>query len=113
MPRRPPGHGLPLSGEGEAERRGRPACFCILPIELRADLPDARIARLGNDSEAARIIDVSGRILKLCVVEDVEKFETEIEGEILLNLCSLCYSEIGVIEARAVEASPVGGAKSS
>ena len=59
-----------------------------LPVEFRADLSNARIARIGDDSEA-RVADVSGGILKLRVVEDVEKFKSEIESEILLNYGSL------------------------
>ena len=92
--------------------RAPPACTCILPVEFRADLSNTRIARVGDDSEA-RVVDVSGRILKLRVVEDIEKFDTDIESEILFNLCPLQYSEIGVVESGAVEEAPVGSAKSS
>ena len=63
---------------------GRLACFAVLPVEFRADLTDARIARIGDDSEG-RIVDVPGGILELGVVEDVEKFDTEIESVVLLN----------------------------
>src|SRR5947207_13729958 len=42
-----------------------------LPEEFCADLPNTRIARAGHDSEV-RAVDVSRRILKLRVVEDVE-----------------------------------------
>jgi len=113
--RRPPGDDSPACGEGESRGAGKRPCLCasILPVELRADLPDARIARLGDDSEGPGVVDVSGRILELRVVEDIEKFKTEVESEILFNLCPLQYSEIGVVEARAVEKSPVGGAKCS
>ena len=34
------------------------------------------------------------------MVENVEKFEAEIEGEVLLDLGALQYSEIGVVESR-------------
>ena len=75
-------------------------------------MPDARIARVGDDSEA-RIGDVPARILKLRVVEDVEKFEAEVESVILLNYGPLRYAKVGIVESRAVEEAPVGGAKSS
>jgi len=83
-----------------------------LPVKLRADLTDARIARIADDSEV-RIGDVPARILKLCVVEDVEKFETDIESVILLNYGPLQYAKIGVVESRAVEEASIGGAKSA
>jgi hypothetical protein len=50
-----------------------------LPVELRANLPDAGIARIGDDSEV-RVADVSGRIFEPGVVENVEKFDAEIES---------------------------------
>src|SRR5260370_19590292 len=83
-----------------------------LPVELRADLTDGRIAGIGDNAEG-RAADVPGWTNKLRVVENVEKFDTEIESEILLNLGSLRYAEIGVVESRAVEEAAVGGAKSA
>ena len=47
------------------------------------------------------------------VVEDVEKFETEIESEILMNDGPLRDSEIGVVEPRTVEEAPICGAERS
>ena len=47
------------------------------------------------------------------MVEDVEKFDTDIESVILLNYGPLRKSEIGVVESRAVEEASVGGAKSA
>ena len=91
---------------------GRLACFAVLPVEFRADLTNAWIARIGHDSET-RIADVPVRIHKLRVVEDVEKFNTEIESLVFLNLGALQQPEIGVIEAWAVEEAPVGGAESA
>src|SRR2546430_13520162 len=82
-----------------------------LPEEFCADLPNTRIARAGHNSKV-RAVDVSRRILKLRVVEDVEKFETQIESEILLDCGPLQYSEIGVVESRAVEEAAVGRVKS-
>ena len=49
-----------------------------LPVELRADLADARIARIADDSEV-RIGDVAARVLELRVVEDVEEFTPNLE----------------------------------
>src|SRR6202008_4928900 len=45
------------------------------------------------------------------VIEDVEKFEAEIESIRLMNHSSLQYTEIGVVESRAMEEAPVGGPK--
>lgn len=42
------------------------------------------------------------------MVENVEEFETKIEGEILLDLGALQYAEVGVVESRAVEKPAVG-----
>ena len=83
------------------------------PVELRADLPNTRIARIGDDSKSRIAADVPARIHKLRVVEDVEKFETDIESEILLNCGPLQYAEIGIVESRAVKEAPVGRPKSS
>src|ERR1700730_4620156 len=82
------------------------------PVELCADLPNTRIARVGDDSEA-RAGDVPARIFKLRVVEYVEKFDTEVKSKILPNYGPLQYAEIGVVESRAVKEAPVGRPKSS
>src|ERR1700730_3436426 len=85
--------------------------FAKSPIEFGAELTDARIARFADDSEAA-VADISGSILKLRVVEDVEEFNPEIERVILMNHGSLREAEIGVVETRAVEEPAVGSAES-
>ena len=90
---------------------GRLACFAVLPVEFRADLTDARIARIGDDCEVGAG-DVPARISKLRVVEDVEEFEPEIESESLIDRGVLQHAEVGVVESRAVEEASVGGAKS-
>src|ERR1700693_5953783 len=82
------------------------------PVELGANLTDAWIARIGDDSEAG-VGDVSGRIHKLRVVEDVEKFDTKIESIILFNYGTFRHAEIGVVESGTVEEAPVGSPKSS
>ena len=78
----------------------------FLPVEFRADLPNARVARVGDYSKV-RAGDISARIYKLRVVENVEEFETQIERESLIYRGSFEDSEIGVIEPRTVEESPI------
>ena len=97
--------------QGNAGRDGSPA-LRRLPVEFRADLTNAWIARIGHDSET-RIADVPVRIHKLRVVEDVEKFKTEIESESLIDRGMLQHAKIGVVESRAMEEAPVGGAESA
>ena len=55
-----------------------------LPVELGAELSDARSARAA-DNPKRRVADVSARIRKLRVVEDVEKFDAKIESQILFD----------------------------
>src|SRR5262249_54672101 len=82
----------------------------LSPVELHANLSDARIASAGYGCES-RVVDVSARVFKLRMIEDVEKFEAEIERIILMNHGSLQYAEIGVVESGAMEETPVGGSK--
>ena len=110
---------LPCGNQGRTPGQGdkegdpnHPPFANILPVEFCADLPDAGIARIGDSSEA-RTVYVSGRVFELCMVEDVEEFEADIEGELFLDLRSLHDAEVGVIEPRAVEEAPVGGAEGS
>ena len=49
------------------------------------------------------VADVPVRIHKLRVVEDVEKFETQIESEILFNCGVLQDAEIGVVKSWTME----------
>src|SRR5580700_8764841 len=79
----------------------------LLPVELPADLSNARIPRI-VDNPKARIADVPGGIYELRMVEDIKEFETQIERESLIDRSSLQDSEIGVIEARTVEEASVG-----
>ena len=96
--------------QGKARWDSAPA-LRWLPVEFRADLTDARIARIGNDCEVVAG-DVPARINKLGVVEDVEEFETEIERESLVDRSMLQHAEVGVVKSRAVEEASVRGAKS-
>ena len=83
-----------------------------LPVEFGADLADARIARIG-DNPKARTTDVPARIHELRVVKDIEEFETEIEGEILLDDGVLQDAEIRVVEAGTMEEAAVGSPECS
>ena len=47
------------------------------------------------------------------MVEDVEKFDAEIERKILFDLGALQDAEIGVVESGAMEEAAVGGAESA
>ena len=84
-----------------------------LPVEFGADLADARIARLTDDSKAPEVADVPAGIHKLGVIEDVEEFEANIEGEILLDGGVLQDSEIRVVEAGTMEEAAVGSPECS
>src|SRR5579863_4306983 len=75
----------------------------LLPVEFRADLTDTGRLRVGDDSEVRGAADVPARIRKLSVVENVEEFDTEVEGQILLYPCPLQDPKICVVESRAVE----------
>ena len=59
------------------------------PVELQADLPNTRIARIGDDSEITGGVDVAPRILELRVIENVEKFDAQIKGHLFSNDGSL------------------------
>ena len=48
------------------------------PNELRADLPDARIARTGHPAEVAAV-DITTRVVELGVVENVKELSANLE----------------------------------
>lgn len=54
------------------------------PVEFNAELSNPRRTGIANNPKR-RVADVSPRIRKLRVVEDVEKFDTKIESQILFN----------------------------
>jgi hypothetical protein len=54
------------------------------PVEFNAELSNARRTGTANNPKR-RVADVSPGIRKLRVVEDVEKFDTKIESQILFN----------------------------
>src|SRR5580693_3358013 len=109
-------------GDATAERRSGHATSCPLirflhlrqrlPVELGAELSDARIASLRNDAEA-RTGDVATGILELSMVEDVEEFDADIKGIVLFDEGALQETEVGVVEAGPMDEAPVGCAERS
>src|ERR1700689_5155043 len=103
-------------GDATAERRSGHATSCPLtrflrlwqrlPVELGADLSDARVASARHDTEA-RTRDVAARIVELGVVEDVEEFDPDVKGIVLFEDGALQETEVGVVEAGAVEGASV------
>jgi hypothetical protein len=92
----------------EQKGRARPASPAIVrsPDELRANLPDAGIASVRNLPKV-RTADVTVRIDELRVIEYVEEFTPDLERLGFRDRDDLRYSEIGVIETRAMEESAV------
>lgn len=78
----------------------------MLPNELRTELSDARSSRIGDISEAAAA-DVPTRIHELRMVENVEEFGANLERHGFSNGNDLRDSEIGIVEARAMEESAI------
>src|SRR5580693_10568774 len=109
-------------GDATAERRSGHATSCPLirflrlrqrlPVELGAELSDARIASLRNDAEA-RTGDVATGILELSMVEDVEELDADIKGIVLFDEGALQETEVGVVEAGPVDKASVGRAEGS
>lgn len=89
------------------EVRARPASPALIrsPDELRAELPDAWVARAGDNSHVA--IDITTRVQELSVIEDVEEFGGDLERLSFGNGNSLGYAHIEIVDARPVEESPV------
>lgn len=84
------------------------------PDELRAELPDARIAGAVDDSEdSGSTADIPARILELRVVENVEEFSPNLEGHRFSDGGPLHKPEIGIVESRAMEEPAVGRPKRS
>jgi len=82
------------------------------PNELRAELTDARVTRAGDLSKV-RATDVAIRIHELRVVEYVEEFSTDLERHGFPDGDDLRYSQISVVETRAMEESAVRCAEAS
>jgi len=100
-------------GSGHRLRAHSPgfyACWQRLPVELRAELTDAWIASLGDNTEI-RVSDVSTRVLELRVVEDVEELDANVERQIFLDPGSLRDSEVRVVETGTMEEAAAGRTK--
>jgi hypothetical protein len=80
------------------------------PDELRTDLPDARVASIGDVSETSAA-DIPARIRELRVVENIEEFTPNLEHLGFGDRDRLLKPEIGVVEAGAMEESPISGAE--
>src|SRR5262245_61144438 len=94
------GHSIPQSPDPSPYQTF--TTLLILPVELRADLPDARIARAGHYSEVAAA-EVAVRAIELGVVEDVKEFTAKLKRHGLGNPDSLGHPEIGIQDSGSME----------
>src|SRR5579863_3299571 len=83
-----------------------------LPDKFRTDLADASWLSIGDVTEGCAA-DISARIRELKVVENIEEFAAKLDRHAFLDGEYLRHSEIGVVEARAVEKPPVRRTESS
>src|SRR5580704_3790024 len=97
---------------GEANPAPPESLLSISPDKFRTDLTNARIAGTRNVTEGAAA-NVSGRVVKLCVVEDVEEFTSNLEVHRFIEWNHLRHAQIGVVESRAVKESSVRCPESS
>src|SRR5215831_6826314 len=86
--------------------------FNRLPVELKAKLSNPRRPGIA-DNPKRRVGDISLGIHKICIVEDVEKFHTNVESQTLFNSGMLQQAEIRVDDSRTVEKATIGGSKRS
>src|SRR5712692_3371013 len=90
---------------------GMPVLPCkLLPVELRADLPDARIVRAVDQTKSAAA-DVAARTVELRVIENVEELSSNLEGHRFGDSSSLRHAKICVEKSRAVEETTARVAK--
>ncbi len=85
----------------------------VLPVELCADLANARVARARDYPKSTAVVDVAARVIELRVVENVEEFDTNIKRNRFPDLRPLQEPKIGVVEARTMEESAVRSTESS
>ena len=85
-------------------------CTRVLPVELRADLADTRIARATHQAETAAA-DVAARIAELSMVENVEELSAHLESHRFCDPGSLRHPEVGINDSRAMEETSAGVAK--
>ncbi len=87
----------------------RPCLFGLAlnsPNELRTDLSNAWITRIRDIAEATAA-DVPARIEELRMVKYVEKFTPKLKRHCLRYRYLLRYPQVGVVDSRAMEESPV------
>jgi len=75
---------------------------------LQRQLADARVASAIDHSESAGV-DVAGRIDELRVIENVEKFGSELDTEALCDPRVLQQRHIKVVDSGTMEETPRGG----
>jgi len=73
-----------------------------LPVEFRANLPDARIARAGYQAELVAA-EIAVRVVELSVVKDVEKLSTNFECNGLSDGRPLRDAHIRVVDSGAMK----------
>src|ERR1044071_9823661 len=101
----------PIFVHGPGRRPSQIKCRTFpLPVELRAQLPDARSSRATHQAEAAAA-DVAVRIVELRVVENVEELAAEFKSQRFRNANSLPHTEVRIDDAGAMEETPAGVAK--
>ena len=88
-----------------------PARIIISPDKFGAELPDARVTRVRDNSKVA--VDIPTRVYELRMIEDVEEFTTELESSRFRDLNPLGHAYVEIIDARAMEKSPVGRSECS
>src|SRR5437660_12165259 len=72
------------------------------PNKFRANLTNARIPS-SRDITEAFVADISARVVKLRVVEDVEEFTSNLEMHCFIEGDQLRDSQVGVVESGAVK----------
>src|SRR5262249_6878087 len=75
-----------------------------LPVELTAQLQNARIASAVHESKRGHV-DRGGRIIELCVVEEIEELGPDLHSRGLAHFRSavvLCEAHIPIIDAESM-----------
>ena len=84
----------------------------LIPLkpELCCDLTDSRIGRFGDEAKGfTLVVDVSvNRVAakELCVIEDVEHLQTNLQRAGLAEIRNFTESHVEVVDARTIEHSP-------
>ena len=80
-------------------------------VELGAELPDARISRLGYHTHLA--VQVTIRVVELRMVEEVKEFCLNFKRHRFGNLSFLCQTDIKLVDPGTVEELSIGVAELS